>query len=107
MLSILLFLDIFSDRITTALLVLGLLVFGEIFTVNFSLHSYLILAFSKDARVTIDVGLYYMSNAVRRLIGTLLSGATYHLIGIWACLATFALMLVISALGVRQLTPDQ
>ena len=107
MLSILLFLDIFSDRIITALLVLGLLVFGEIFTVNFSLHSYLILVFSKDARVTIDVRLYYKSNAVMRLIGTLLSGSTYHPIGIWACLATFALMLVISALGVGQLTPDQ
>ena len=51
----------------TAALVVGLLVFGVVFAVNSSLHSYLILAFSQADRVTMDVGFYYMSNAAGRL----------------------------------------
>ena len=56
----------------TMTLTAGLLVFGAIFAVNSSLHSYLILAFTKAERVTMDVGFYYMANAAGRLIGTLL-----------------------------------
>ena len=41
----------------------GLLVFGAVFAVNSALHSYLILAFTKAERVTMDVGFYYMANA--------------------------------------------
>jgi hypothetical protein len=49
--------------------VVGLLVFGALFAVNSSLHSYLILAFTRAERVTMDVGFYYMANAAGRLIG--------------------------------------
>jgi hypothetical protein len=59
----------------------GLLVFGGLFAVNSSLHSYLILAFTRAERVTMDVGFYYMANAAGRLIGTVLSGLTYQLGG--------------------------
>ncbi|WP_346346546.1 organoarsenical effux MFS transporter ArsJ [Thetidibacter halocola] len=81
----------------TAALVAGLLLFGAAFAVNSSLHSYLILAFSKGERVTMDVGFYYMANAAGRLLGTLLSGMSYQLGGVAACLGVAALMLGLSA----------
>jgi MFS family permease len=81
----------------TAILVAGLLVFGGIFAVNSSLHSYLILAFTKSERVTMDVGFYYMANAAGRLIGTVLSGLTYQIGGLSMTLGTAAIMLVCSA----------
>jgi hypothetical protein len=58
------------------------LVFGFVFAVNSSLHSYLILAFTRAERVTMDVGFYYMANAGGRLMGTLLSGLTYQIGGL-------------------------
>ncbi|WP_375692131.1 organoarsenical effux MFS transporter ArsJ [Pseudooceanicola sp. LIPI14-2-Ac024] len=80
----------------TVTLVAGLLVFGAIFAVNSSLHSYLILAFTRSDRVTMDVGFYYMANAAGRLMGTLLSGLTYQLGGLPACLGTAALLVGLS-----------
>ena len=53
----------------------GLIVFGIVFAVNSSLHSYLILAYAADEGVSMDVGYYYSANAVGRLVGTFLSGA--------------------------------
>ncbi len=76
----------------TAALIVGLLVFGVVFAVNSSLHSYLILAFSERERVTMDVGFYYMSNAGGRLLGTLLSGLSYQFLGLPGCLAVAAAM---------------
>ncbi|MEM9045112.1 MAG: organoarsenical effux MFS transporter ArsJ [Pseudomonadota bacterium] len=80
----------------TISLVTGLLIFGAVFAVNSSLHSYLILAFTTGARVTMDVGFYYMSNAAGRLVGTLLSGLSYQIGGLPLCLGTAALLLVLS-----------
>ena len=65
----------------TAVIVLGLLAFGGVFALNSALHSYLILAFSRTERVTMDVGFYYMSNAAGRLLGTLLSGVSFQMGG--------------------------
>ena len=90
----------------TATLIAGLLVFGALFAVNSSLHSYLILAFTKDARVTMDVGFYYMANAGGRLIGTVLSGATYQIGGLPLTLATAALFVALSALTATRLRPE-
>ncbi|KAA9006103.1 organoarsenical effux MFS transporter ArsJ [Histidinibacterium aquaticum] len=87
----------------TVSLVAGLLVFGAIFAVNSSLHSYLILAFSKSERVTMDVGFYYMANATGRLLGTLLSGLTYQLGGLPLCLGTAAILVGLSWLGAGKL----
>jgi hypothetical protein len=87
----------------TATLIAGLLLFGGLFAVNSALHSYLILAFTSDSRVTMDVGFYYMSNAAGRLVGTLLSGASYQLGGLPLCLATAALMVALSAVGAARL----
>ena len=87
----------------TTVLVLGLLAFGAIFAVNSALHSYLILALTSAERVTMDVGFYYMSNAAGRLLGTLLSGASYQLGGLPLCLGVAALMLLASALATARL----
>ncbi len=62
---------------TTVAVVGGLIVFGVIFAVNSSLHSYLILAYSERDDVSLDVGFYYSANATGRLVGTLLSGVLY------------------------------
>jgi hypothetical protein len=76
----------------TVTLVLGLLLFGFVFAVNAAVHSYLILAFGAAERITRDVGFYYMANAAGRLIGTLLSGASYQVGGLPLCLATAGIM---------------
>ena len=89
----------------TVTLVLGLLAFGAIFAVNSALHSYLILAFTRAERVTMDVGFYYMANAGGRLAGTVLSGATYQLGGLPLMLGTATAMVAASALAAGQLTP--
>ena len=87
----------------TAILIGGLLVFGFVFAVNSSVHSYLILAFGSDARITRDVGFYYMANAAGRLIGTLLSGLSYQIGGLPLCLATAGVMALASWLAARRL----
>jgi hypothetical protein len=87
----------------TGVLVLGLMVFGFVFAINSSVHSYLILAFAGAGRVTMDVGFYYMANAAGRLIGTLLSGVSYQLGGLPLCLATAGAMAAASWLSARRL----
>jgi len=64
----------------------GLGVFGVVFAINSSVHSYLILAYAEDDAVALDVGFYYMANAGGRLAGTLLSGALYQRAGLPGCL---------------------
>ncbi|PHO05122.1 MFS transporter [Rhodobacteraceae bacterium 4F10] len=90
----------------TVILVAGLLVFGFVFAVNSSVHSYLILAFTTGERVTMDVGFYYMSNAAGRLIGTLLSGLSYQAGGLPLCLFTAALMAGASTLAANRLRTE-
>ncbi len=91
----------------TVTLVLGLLGFGAIFAVNSSLHSYLILSFTKAERVTMDVGFYYMANAAGRLAGTLLSGLTYQAGGLPLMLGVAAAMVGASAITVGFLRPQE
>ncbi|MGM0773123.1 organoarsenical effux MFS transporter ArsJ [Marinobacter sp.] len=64
----------------------GLLLFGVLFAINSSLHSYLIVSFARGDGVSLDVGFYYMSNAAGRLLGTILSGWVYQVYGLEACL---------------------
>lgn len=91
------------QRWLTVALVIGLLVFGGVFAINSAVHSYLILAFTRDERVTMDVGFYYMSNAAGRLLGTLLSGLSFQIGGLTLCLATAGTMALLSWLAVRRL----
>ncbi|MFH7563994.1 organoarsenical effux MFS transporter ArsJ [Oceanimonas smirnovii] len=81
----------------------GLLLFGVVFAVNSSLHSYLIVSHASSDGVSLDVGFYYMSNAMGRLIGTLLSGFVFQLAGqgsagLQACLWISALFLLFTTL---------
>lgn len=87
----------------TGVLVLGLLAFGAVFAVNSSLHSYLILAFTRAERVTMDVGFYYMANAGGRLAGTVLSGLTYQIGGLPLILGTATALVMLSAVAAGRL----
>ncbi len=78
-------------------LVGGLFVFGAIFAVNSSLHSYLIVSFARKDGVSLDVGFYYMANAMGRLLGTVLSGWMFQTQGFIACLIVSSVFLVIAA----------
>ncbi|MEZ5343804.1 MAG: hypothetical protein R2706_20920 [Acidimicrobiales bacterium] len=84
------------DLAVTVGVVGGLIVFGVVFALNSSLHSYLILAYANDRDVSLDVGFYYSANAVGRLVGTLLSGALYLWGGLEAALWGSALSVVIA-----------
>ncbi|MFQ6559844.1 organoarsenical effux MFS transporter ArsJ [Pseudomonas sp. Lb2C1-1] len=76
----------------------GLMVFGALFAVNSSLHSYLIVSYAKEDGVSLDVGFYYMSNAMGRLIGTVLSGWIYQVFGLGACLWISSAFVLLAAL---------
>ncbi|MCP3851673.1 MAG: organoarsenical effux MFS transporter ArsJ [Gammaproteobacteria bacterium] len=84
-------------------LVLGLIIFGVIFAINSSIHSFLILAYSREEGVSLDVGFYYMANAMGRLIGTLLSGLIFQWQGLEACLLFASVFLFIAAVTTRKL----
>ncbi|MBQ4810165.1 organoarsenical effux MFS transporter ArsJ [Pseudoalteromonas luteoviolacea] len=75
----------------------GLLVFGAVFAVNSSLHSFLIVKIADSDGVSMDVGFYYMANAMGRLIGTVLSGLVFQLYGLQACLLVSSAMLVMAS----------
>lgn len=92
-----------SSTWLTSALVFGLLIFGFIFAINSSLHSYLILAFGDTDRITRDVGFYYMANAAGRLIGTLLSGLSYQFGGLACCLLVAGLMTFLSWFTAKKL----
>lgn len=64
----------------------GLTLFGIVFALNSSVHSYLVLAYSEADRVSLSVGFYYMANACGRLFGTLMSGVLYQRAGVTASL---------------------
>lgn len=87
----------------SATLIAGLIVFGFVFAINSSVHSYLILAYGSAERITRDVGFYYMANAAGRLIGTFLSGISYQVGGLTLCLATAGIMALGSWLSARRL----
>ncbi len=62
-------------------LMIGLAIFMVVFAINSSVHSYLILAYSDEDEVAVNVGFYYMANAGGRLLGTLLSGVVLRITG--------------------------
>lgn len=84
-------------------LVLGLLAFGGLFAVNSALHSYLIVAYARADGVSMDVGFYYMANAMGRLLGTVLSGWVYQQWGLEACLVISGLCLLLAGLAAKPL----
>ena len=87
-----------TDWSAQAILLGGLLLFGALFAINSSLHSYLIVFYAKADGVSLDVGFYYMSNALGRLVGTLLSGWVYQRYGLEACLWISSVFVLLAAL---------
>jgi len=91
----------------TPLLISGLCAFGILFAMNSSLHSYLIVRYAREDGASMDIGFYYMANALGRLIGTLLSGWIYQTSGFIACLWASAIFIALAALlsvGLPQIT---
>ncbi len=84
-------------------LIIGLLIFGALFAINSSLHSFLIVDYADRDAVSLDIGFYYMANASGRLIGTLLSGLVFEKFGLIACLLISSLFILIAALISRDL----
>ncbi len=80
-----------------AILLGGLLVFGVLFAVNSSLHSFLIVSYAGADGVSLDVGFYYMANAMGRLLGTVLSGWLFQAYGLAMCLWVSAAFIFITA----------
>ena len=89
----------------TVAVVGGLMVFGVVFAMNSSLHSYLVLAYADDDEVALDVGFYYSANAAGRLFGTLLSGVLYLWGGLPAALWGSAAAVVLTWLMALRLPP--
>ena len=87
-------LGLMADWQVEWMLVGGLLMFGAVFAVNSSVHSYLIVAYAREDGVSLDVGFYYMANAAGRLAGTVLSGVVYQYWGLATCLLVSSLMIV-------------
>jgi predicted MFS family arabinose efflux permease len=81
-----------------AVVIAGLTAFGVLFAINSSLHSYLIVSYAAEDGVSLDVGFYYMANALGRLLGTVLSGWVYQVAGLPACLAISATLVTLAAL---------
>lgn len=75
--------------------VAGLGLFGIVFAINSSVHSYLILAYAGSEKAAEDVGFYYAANASGRFIGTLLSGLLYQWGGLsWVLIGSSVLLLI-------------
>ncbi|MEI5637710.1 MULTISPECIES: organoarsenical effux MFS transporter ArsJ [unclassified Pseudoalteromonas] len=79
-------------------IIIGLLVFGVVFAINSSLHSYLIVSLADSEGVSLDVGFYYMANAMGRLLGTVLSGWIFLEYGLPACLIASSMMLLLAGI---------
>lgn len=77
-------------------IIFGLLLFGLVFAFNSAVHSYLVLAYTEDDKVALNVGFYYMANSGGRLLGTILSGIVYQLFSLVGCL-WFSMVLVLAA----------
>ena len=74
----------------------GLMLFGVVFAINSAVHSYLIVSYARSDGVSMDVGFYYMANAMGRLLGTVLSGWLYQTAGLASCLWVSTAMLVLT-----------
>jgi hypothetical protein len=79
-------------------LMAGLAIFAVIFAINSAVHSYLVLAYTDEDSVALNVGFYYMANACGRLLGTLLSGVVFQFAGFQGCLWGSAGLVLIAAI---------
>ncbi len=80
-----------------------LAVFGAIFAANSALHSFLIVHYAEEEKVSQSVGFYYMANAAGRLMGTVLSGWLFQYAGsgvpgLQSCVLASLVFVVVSLL---------
>jgi predicted MFS family arabinose efflux permease len=87
-----------SLTVSPWLVILCLFIFGGLFAINSSLHSYLIVSYAQQDGVSLDIGFYYMANAMGRLIGTLLSGWVFVSFGLQACLIVSCLFILLATI---------
>ncbi len=83
----------------------GLIIFGIVFAFNSAVHSYLVLAYTEDQDVALNVGFYYMANSGGRLLGTVASGLIYQFYGLSGCL-WFSTLLILAAGLISMKLPD-
>lgn len=94
-----------------AILISGVSVFMAVLAVNKAIHSYLIAKYVARSKVTVEMGFYYMANAMGRVAGTLLSGALYShaggspVAGLGACFVASAAFAAVSS-GITLLLDD-
>ncbi len=88
----------YSLAAPATVLIVGLAVYGILFAINSSLHSYLIVAYAQRDGVSLDVGFYYMANAAGRLAGALLSGLIYQWQGLEACMLVSSAFIAVACL---------
>ncbi|MGB0495974.1 MAG: organoarsenical effux MFS transporter ArsJ [Kangiellaceae bacterium] len=88
-------------------LMIGLTIFGIIFAINSSLHSFLVVDLASRQGVSMDVGFYYMANASGRLMGTILSGYLYQKYGLEACVVFSSGFLLLASVFVFRVNHDQ
>jgi predicted MFS family arabinose efflux permease len=79
-------------------IIIGLAIFGIVFAFNSAVHSYLVLAYTADDQVALNVGFYYMANSGGRLAGTVLSGLIFQLYGLVGCLWVSAIFVLLAEL---------
>jgi predicted MFS family arabinose efflux permease len=91
----------------TITIVGGLMLFGIVFAFNSAVHSYLVLAFTDDDKVALNVGFYYMANSGGRLAGTVLSGFVYQFYGLVGCLWVSTALVLAAAIITRKLPDPQ
>lgn len=73
-----------------------MILFGIVFAFNSAVHSYLVLAYTEDDDVALNVGFYYMANSGGRLLGTVTSGILFQFYGLEGCL-WFSTLLILAA----------
>ncbi|CAM9245362.1 unnamed protein product [Scytosiphon promiscuus] len=98
-----------SDLATALVLITGVVAFAAMFAVNSSVHSYLIVSYSNKDKVAMDLGFYYMANAMGRLVGVLVGGFLYHYtsddFGLSMCLIV-ACPFLVAAAAIAYRLPD-
>ena len=104
-LGLALFLQLYKseDKLQLVLFLVQIYVFGFLFAVCSSVHSFLIVDISSKDRIASTLGYYYMANAGGRMVGTLVSGFAYFYFGIQGCLWTSFAMLVITIIVSKRL----
>ncbi|KAI8909072.1 major facilitator transporter [Gorgonomyces haynaldii] len=94
-----------NDVTHVSVFLAGIFVFGFIFAVNSSIHSFLIVSYADKDKISQTVGFYYMANAGGRLVGTLLSGVLYYYVGMYSCLWASCASIILTWIASHQLQP--